>query len=433
MFYSKKYHILLSWFFLLIASNHAAFASDFSLREDYLNQQKRHAEYHYKELKKTHEFHPSSFDREFNFSSPGGKVIAVLMLASIFSPIMSEPIKHSNHSNMSFTNQSSLISNDMGQYYSNQTLSHLNGSKEPSFDQNYAGHGTSYTKESFLESIQPVIAEKKTEANKIVANTQPMSAKERRIAYNRLEAEYRAAEPCEPDTKETLEKYKNLLEQQGRWDKFQENLKICYSIMESWQKLMPTIKKQAFSTKPNSKSFIVNQRQYAVADHKSTKHVLLTANLMKCVGLALYNPEIKRGGLAHIDGENLMHLDAYLKGELQNTDGLTDLQQYLLDVANTTPLHKIRATLISGSSAHINYFMAYLKMLGVEEFEIIINPRWGQSDNSYFNNLPKGSIAIDCKNGKLWEVKNEPVVRKAMGVPPTSDKNPQPLGKIELL
>jgi hypothetical protein len=264
-----------------------------------------------------------------------------------------------------------------------------------------------------------------------------MSKAEKKEAYDKLDVAFHAAEPCEPDTYEFLKK-------NGYLASYREQIDYCNSIVGSWKNLKPKyFGNHSFSIDSSSEVFIVNQRQYAVANSNNAKHVLVTGSLMRCVGFALYNPETNRCGLAHVDGENIRRLDAYLQGQYTPKDNMDDFHRFFLDIAEKTPLTKIRATLVSGYSPHINYFKKYMEIAGIKNIEIIHNSEWGRSNNGYqvwelnsyagtkrIIEVPKGSIAIDCQNGALSNVANEPEIRKQMGMPPKSDEKPQPLKKV---
>lgn len=238
---------------------------------------------------------------------------------------------------------------------------------------------------------------------------------EKKTLYTTLDKAYRTAEFCEPDTEKQI---RNL----GFLSQMQESIEQCHLLTDGWQKLMPSsFTPRVFSA--SSEQVIINQRRYGVSNDNVT---FITGNIMKCVGLGLYNIKEGRCGLAHMDGENIKAIDSYLEGKAKNDS----LFQYLLDVAGTSSFDKIRATIVSGSSAHVNYIMTYLKSFGVKEFQIVHNPEWGKKSNSYFNDRPKGSLAINCGDGSLWKIKNEPAIRKIMGIPPLGDGEPRPLSKV---
>jgi hypothetical protein len=163
---------------------------------------------------------------------------------------------------------------------------------------------------------------------------------------------------------------------------------------------------------------IVNQRQYAVASGENDKDVLITADIMKCVGLALYSKRNNRGGVAHLDGENIRNLDAYLEGKHSGQDDLSDLQLFLIDVACGAKIEDIEVTIVSGYAPHINYLREYLQILGVKKITIHYDARWGDAANSYYNHRAKGSLALHCKTGEVVRLKNEEAFRMIMGPPP---------------
>lgn len=252
-----------------------------------------------------------------------------------------------------------------------------------------------------------------------------MTKAKKREMYNELDVAFHEAEYCEPDTQKQLE-------QLGLLKSFQEKIDSCNTIVDSWKKLRPhNLESHSFSVEPSSEVLVVNQRQYAVANGHDFKHVFVTGDLMKCVGLGLYIPETSRCGLAHADGENIRSLDAYLEGKLTYKDNIDDFHRFILDVAGNTPLSKIHAVLVSGYWPHINYFMKYMEIFGIKNIEVIHDPQWTKMGNSYYNDqLPKGSIAINCQNGVVSNVINEPEIRKQMGPPPNDKGALRPLTKV---
>jgi hypothetical protein len=265
-----------------------------------------------------------------------------------------------------------------------------------------------------------------------------MSKSEKREVFKALEIAYQDADHCQQDNLK-------MLDQLGLTGRFQKEVAVCHSIVNGWEGLRPKfLANQTISTDPTSNVWIVNQRQYAVAHMGDAKEVLVTANLMKCVGIALYNSESNTCGLVHLDGENIRYLDAYLEGKIKPQDNINDIQRFVFDVAGKSLLNKIRATIVSGYSAHVNYFKTYLEILGIKNVEIIHDAEWGKAQNGYevweldkktgerirMVEVAKGSIAIDCQSGKLSYASNEPEIRKAMGMPPQGDNKPHGLKKV---
>lgn len=264
-----------------------------------------------------------------------------------------------------------------------------------------------------------------------------MTKAKKQEIYNELDVSFHAAEFCIPDVQDRLAQLRLTAS-------FQEKIDNCHFIVNGWEHLKPKhFGNYSFSMEPSSEVFIVNQRQYTVANGDDSKHVLVTGSLMKCVGLALYNPETNTCGLAHVDGENIRGLDAYLEGKLTPKDNIDDFYRFFLEVAGKTPLSKIRGTLVSGFSPHINYLKRYMEITGIKDIEIVHNPEWGKEGNAYKVlsidsqgnsreiEVPKGSIAINCQDGGISNVANEPEIRKQMGMPPKIDNKPHPLRKVK--
>gem|GEM_PF-6745755 len=263
-----------------------------------------------------------------------------------------------------------------------------------------------------------------------------MTKTKKQEIYNDLDVSFHAAEFCIPDVQDRLA-------QLGLTSSYQKQIDTCNFIVNGWENLKPKyFGNYSFSIDPSSEVLIVNQRYYAVAHGDDFKHVLITASLMKCVGLALYNPETNTCGLAHVDGENIRGLDAYLEGKFKPKDNIDDFYRFFLDVAGKTPLSKIRGTLVSGFSPHINYLKRYMEIAGIKDIEIVHNPEWGKEGNAYKVlsidsqgnsreiEVPKGSIAINCQNGGISNVANEPKIGEQMGMPPKIDNKPHPLTKV---
>lgn len=261
--------------------------------------------------------------------------------------------------------------------------------------------------------------------NQLMSKTTTQS--EKKILFDKMTYDYHAADSCAPNNLAmTHSIIKSLPQKQAQLVK--EELSNCYSIVNSWSKLKPpSFNKMSFSTEQTSTDLIVDQRYYAIADETDQKYTLMTANLMTCVGLALYNPTLKKGGLAHIDGENIRYLDSYLEGHIKSNN----FEKYFLDISENTPFNNIDATLISGSSAHINYFKRYMENLGFKNIKIIHNPEWGDyTKGKRPSTFRLGSIAIDVRDGTLWEIENEKQVREEMGPTPAITNKALPLQKM---
>lgn len=381
-----------------------------------------------------------------NLSAPQAKFTVFLLTVYAFN-LVDTPKSCNNDGGRALLRDQSRSDdgdNALGKCYLNQTLSSQKDIRE--YSPGAAHHQQSLRLYPVPPKTPNIVGAKKArtklESNKLpqtpekvlVKKLSLLSKEQKKGLYDKLEIAFRKAEICDSE----VEEFKAAHGVEGiistglvaDYADYQNRFDTCHSIINGWKKLRPLdFKKRAFSIKPSSESFIVNQRQYAIANHDDPQYVLMTGDIMKCIGLAFYNPEIKRGGLAHIDGENLRSIDSYLDGTLD--DNMCDLEQYLLDVARETPFNKIEATLISGFAPHINYFYEFLKDLGVRNFKIIYNSRWGTRYNSYYNDSPKGSLAIDCRDGNLWAIDNEPTIRKKMGPPPPIANEPRPLLKVK--
>lgn len=276
----------------------------------------------------------------------------------------------------------------------------------------------------------PVVDAQKVYADESCSGNRQLMPKtllEKKSLFDKMEISFREADNCMPNHRYELQQHLKM----HPADKIEisKMLKVCSSIVDSWKTLRPaSFDKLNLPIKPDSDYLIVNQRYYAVADGTDMKHKLITANLMTCVGLALYNPQIKRGGLAHIDGENIRYLDAYLEGKGKSNK----FEKLLLKVAGKTPFAEIEATLVSGSSAHINYFKTYMEQLGLETIKIVHDIDWGDYTKAIYH-TKRGSVAIDCRTGKVWEIENERRVSHEMERTPAVTNTPKMLKEADYL
>ncbi|MBS0271713.1 MAG: hypothetical protein JSR85_03585 [Proteobacteria bacterium] len=234
----------------------------------------------------------------------------------------------------------------------------------------------------------------------------PIPLENRTALYTAMEDAYRGGEVCE---EETFAVIKNL----PATHPLQEMLKGCDGINAIYRK--PEKLKAmniAFSDKALSHEYkVVPQHRYAISEDK----ILFTGNVMKCVAIGIHNPTDERGGLAHVAGENIRYLDAHLQSDGKSKTGF---HEFMEKVAGTTKPEELKVTVLSGSKAHIEYYVRFMKAFGIKNFTIIQNDVWGNSKNNFYNKkLSKGSLAIDPSNGRVYRIKNDRAVSEWMGPP----------------
>lgn len=118
---------------------------------------------------------------------------------------------------------------------------------------------------------------------------------------------------------------------------------------------------------------------------------IVTGNLQKCVGVAVYNPETGMGGVAHFAAENLQEVDSFLQGRAKTRTGL---QTFLSEIMKETDPSVLKVTLVSGDKAHIEYAARFMKYFGIEDVTRMHKSSWGAPNgNNYFSpNYVCGSV-----------------------------------------
>lgn len=177
--------------------------------------------------------------------------------------------------------------------------------------------------------------------------------------------------------------------------------------MESW-KTTAAPRLKHIPAGSSSGTIVVKQFHYAIGELENT---LVTVDLTKCIGLALHNPKTNRGGLGHLAGENIKHLDQYLEGTGTSPH---NFQGFVGEVAQGASVGDLKATLISGDSAHISYFQTFLQHLGIRHFKVIYDENWVPARNNQFEK-PTGNIALDCRTGVIYGVENVRDIYKIQG------------------
>jgi hypothetical protein len=228
----------------------------------------------------------------------------------------------------------------------------------------------------------------------------------RTTLYTAMEDAYRGGEVCE---KETFAIIKNL----PITHPLQEMLKGCdgiNAVYKNPQKLKAmNINSRDKALSPEFK--VVPQHRYAISESK----ILFTGNIMKCVAIGICNPTDERCGLAHVAGENIRYLDAHLQSDERSRTGF---HEFMEKVAGTTKPEELKVTLLSGSKAHIEYYVRFMKAFGIKDFTIIQNDVWANSENDFYNKkLSKGSLAINPRNSRAYRIKNDRFVSEWMGPP----------------
>lgn len=149
---------------------------------------------------------------------------------------------------------------------------------------------------------------------------------------------------------------------------------------------------------------VVRQFNYVVANQNELQF-LATGNLMRCVGIALFNPDFGIGGLAHAAGEQIKEIDSYLQSANEKT---LQLAHFMKQVAKETDPRRLKVTLVSGSKAHLLYFKRLFMAHGVEEFMIVQDDEWIIDDNNSFKkNRKRGSLILNISSGNVYIASNE--------------------------
>ncbi|MBY0500468.1 MAG: hypothetical protein K2P93_00505 [Alphaproteobacteria bacterium] len=234
----------------------------------------------------------------------------------------------------------------------------------------------------------------------------PIPQQNRSALYVALENAYRQAEACEPDTVAILKTlpsshpFKDLLKQCDQIDANYISPQTLSALRIPFDKEIPA---------PQFK--VVPQFTYSLSEDET----LFTGNVMKCVAIAIYNPLLKRGGLAHVAGENVAYLDAHLKSRESSKTGIHEFMESVVGAEDPADQ---RVTLLSGSKAHLEYYISLMKKFGFVKFNIFQKDEWGLSKNSFYNkDLSKGSLALDTRDGRVYRIENDKVVNQWMGPP----------------
>jgi chemotaxis receptor (MCP) glutamine deamidase CheD len=243
----------------------------------------------------------------------------------------------------------------------------------------------------------------------------PIPQQNRSTLFVDLEKSYRQAEACEPDTVSVLETLPSS-------HPFREYLKQCDEINAHYKspEILPTLKIPFDKTTPSSQFKVVPQFSYST----STDEILFTGNVMKCVAIAIHNPKLGIGGLAHIAGENLAYFDKHLQSTEKSKTGIHEFMESVTGTENPAGL---KVTLLSGSKAHLEYYVSLMKKFGFVNFNIVQKNEWGSNKNSFYKkNLSKGSLALDPTDGRVYRIENDKLVGEWMG-PPTAFPTLTPL------
>lgn len=245
----------------------------------------------------------------------------------------------------------------------------------------------------------------------------PIPQQDRSILYAKLENDYRKGEACEPDTVSVLETLPSS-------HPAKEFLKQCDEINTHYEspETLSVLSIPFDKTAPASQFKVVPQFSYST----STDEILFTGNVMKCVAIAIHNPELKIGGLAHVTGENLAYFDKHLQSAEKSKTGI---HEFMESVTGTESPAALKVTLLSGSKAHLEYYVSLIKKFGFVNFNIIQKDEWGSNKNNFYKkHLSKGSLALDPKDGSIYRIENDKSVEEWMG-PPASFPAPLRLKK----
>lgn len=150
----------------------------------------------------------------------------------------------------------------------------------------------------------------------------------------------------------------------------------------------------------DSKNGMVDQGYYQIVSSISQYPIIYTSNIQVCVGLALQNEKDKVGGLAHIDGDNIISISNHFEKKKTNDNSL---YTFLSKVADKRDFSSLKATLVSGDSGHINYIKTFLELSGIptQSIQIVYEPKWELKQNN-----EKGSLGLNAKTGEIFQIKN---------------------------
>lgn len=245
----------------------------------------------------------------------------------------------------------------------------------------------------------------------------PIPQQGRSILYAELENAYRQAEACEPDTVEVLETLPSSHPFRGLFKQCDE-VNAHYKSPET----LPALEIPFEKATPASQFKGVPQFSYSI----STDETLFTGNIMKCVAIAIHNPKLGIGGLAHVAGENLAYFDKHLQSTEKSKTGI---HEFMESVTGTESPAELKVTLLSGSKAHLEYYVSLMKKFGFVNFSIVQKDEWGSNKNNFYKkHLSKGSLALEPRDGSVYRIENDQSVGEWMG-PPTTFPTPLRLKK----
>ncbi len=141
---------------------------------------------------------------------------------------------------------------------------------------------------------------------------------------------------------------------------------------------------------------LVKEGNYKIVEFKKT---IATVGLSFCVGMAITHPNSPNVLLAHINAENILANDDYLKGKTK--DPFIVIKDF---IANSNLDWKV--TLASGSPANIVYIKTVLENIGLHNIDSYCEPGWANVfwGKDGVNRLNYGAIMI--KEGQPFVVKN---------------------------
>jgi len=231
---------------------------------------------------------------------------------------------------------------------------------------------------------------------------QPIPLINRTGVFKILETRYMNSEACESSARSVYEQLSSI-------PNIKNMLENCDTIIDPSFLNPNKMKQLTVSFKHNSNFKLVDQGYYSVG----SEGMIGTGNLMKCVGVSLFNLETKVGGVGHVSGETIRFMDAYLEGEEFTKTGFKDFME---EVIGDTEPSKIRVTLVSGSKAHTDYLQSFMEHFGLTKFKRFQKDDWAAPGNNYFNSDFKcGSLILNLENGKTYRARNPKLLSKKMG------------------
>lgn len=219
--------------------------------------------------------------------------------------------------------------------------------------------------------------------------------------YTDLEKQYCQGELCD-GVKDFCEQALDTKTKKGMKD-------CCASFAHLYQEY-DSLVSQSFPLEDKSCVKIVPQGAYYIGDSGK----IITGNLQKCVGVAIYNAQTRQGGVAHLDADVIKETDLFLSGR---TSKQISLQNYLSEIVGKSDPSQIKIMLVSGYKAHIEYVARFMAYFGLENIERVHNELWANKRNSYYSKgYTCGSIALDLDNeGSFSRVSNIKELSDVMG------------------